>query len=697
MLDQDTLNWEEPFSWSNPDIDLLEALWTLQVARMEYLPDFWAWTDALVADLHNARTLAGTAVETDAIDCARFVTCMPAVYATRAAGQLGPCYDWIWTAVSPTHDRNQRVNNNTYTFLNFPHAPRNLFNRYLQDVSEFAGACFYVAYRFGGLDELTADVAPACWRVVSSIQRQNPAERGPVEAMSQMVIWAAYIDWPASVNWAADLVDTAARTQSLRNKLDIAMVFTTQANRFVEGTPQEWAARALSEWGSVMVEHERLQALAVAIEGVEDWRSRRAEVLEEISRLRASYLANLRSGESDLEVLELRAVVLNPLIFALVNWGEIDDVIVVLGAWYRANNVEPSEAELLVLVPTHNGGAAYLWPGGSWLTGTGDTATYDDLQRAASTALGSYFRGGDGDHSPDRYEDIRFDVIDASAGPRLEEAMAAHYRFEELRERLPADWAPRSVLIFPSGPEPLQAMLARYANVAAPLEISFQSAFPSRPIRRIAVWAGGPLHERFEIDAIRHVAERSGWGVDLHGSANPTRDDLRRFYENDEADVVWVISHGTHDPFAVGGSGLHMPDETLINLEEIRGWRIPTDGRRLLVLNSCSGASAQMRGGLSRIGLAQSLVSGHQAVVGHLWPVHWTTGLAFGAALAARLEDALPEQAALEAAQMLADPQQLNTFLEDRYLGCDDMLDRLRRSGEDLTSIVNWGCPVLLT
>ncbi len=696
-LEPKVLIWEAPFAWSAPDLDLLDALQTLQVARMECLPEFWAWTEALIADLHEARSVAMTDAEMDAIDCTRFVICAPALYATRVSGQMGACYDWIWTAIAPTHVREKRINENTYKFLNFQHAPHALFELYVAHVAEFVAACFYIAYKFGGLDALSADLALSCWAVTSELHRRDPNDERAFEGMVQMVIWAAHREWADGPAWARELLAHAGCARSPRQPLQAVMAFTTPANRYVDGTPQEWAARALRHHGGAMLGHERLQTHAVALAEPAEWQERRAEILAETTKFREECLAAVRAGESDLEVLEQRVSILHPLVFVLMQWGEVEDIVALLGAWYRAPHAEAADANVLVIVPTLNGGAGYLWPGGRWLTGTGDFATHDAMQQAAGTALGSYFRGSKGDHAPEGYEGFRFDVVDAPGGHVLEAKMAAHYRFKELQERFPAGWSPRATLVFPSGPEPVQAMLAKATAVTAPLEISFERPLPPRPIRRIAVWTGGLLHETFELDAIRHVAHHVGWAVDVHGSADATHVDLRRFYEDGAADVLWVISHGAHDPFAVRGTGLHMPDETLVDLEELSSWRTPGDGRRLLILNSCSGATAQGRAGIARIGLAQSLVSGRQAVVGHLWPVHWTAGLAFGAALAASLEADPTEAAALAAAGRMQEPKQLLTFLEARFQGCDELLERLRRSGEDMSSLTNWGCPVLLT
>lgn len=689
--------WEAPFSWTAPCLDHLDVLRAWQAVRMEHLPDFWTWTEALIADLRDARSAARTDTELDAIDCLRFVICAPALEVTRVSGQMGACYGWIWTAIAPTHVREQRINENTYSFLSFDHAPHALFRLYILHVPEFAAACFYVAYKFGGLDFLSADLARHCWPVVTDLHKRNATNERAFEAMVQMVIWAAYRTWASGPTWAGELLVHAAQSPSPRQHLQAVLAFTTPANCYVDGTPQEWAAGALRNFSGAMLGHERLQAYALALTKPAEWRERRAEILAETTRFREECLASVRPGHSDLEVLEQRVSILHPLVSVLMQWGEVEDIVAVLGAWYRTPHAEASDADVLVIVPTLKGGAGYMWPGGRWLTGTGDLVTHDAMQRAASKALGSYFRGSDGDHAPGGYDGFRFDVVDAAEGHALEAAMGTHYRFEELKKRLPANWSPRAILVYPGGPEPVQAVLAKAADVTAPLEISFERPCPPRPIRRVAVWTGGPLHEAFELDAIRHVADRAGWVIDVHGPAGTTRDDLRRFYEDEEADVVWVISHGAHDPYAVGGTGLHLPDETLVGLEDLRTWTTPSGGRRLLILNSCSGATAQYRSGIARIGLAQSLVSGRQAVVSHLWPVHWTAGLAFGAALAASLEADPTEAAALAAARLMQEPEGLLDFLESRFQGCEELLERLRHSSEDLSSLTNWGCPILLT
>lgn len=688
--------WEAPFSWSNPDVRLLTLLWLAQRTRLQHMPAFWVWTEAMIADLRQAHAAIGSAEARNAIDGARFITCAPALDMTRASGQLCACWDWIWTALSATHVPSQQINQNTYQFPVPLEKSSPLAVLFTKHVSHFTAACYYVAYKFGGLDELSGDLAPACLRLASLRLQQDPNDDVAFEALQQMVIWAAYRDWADGETAAHDLLAAAGRTISTRLKLQSLITFTTPAHRFVDRPPQEWAAQALAEHAEDMVGHERLQMLAMVVRDLADWHMRRREILAEIAALRDECFAFAQPGQSPIEKLEQLVSITHPLLFHLVNCGATDAVFDLLSAWYRATDAEPADRDILAVFPTHNGGTAYLWPGGSWITGT-MAETGNAMMRAIKPALGIYMRDGDGDHAPESFEEFRPDMPQAPLGYALEAAMEAHYRFRELHERLPDEWRPRATLFFGGGPEPIQAMLAKAARVVAPLEISFQRARPPRPVRRIAVWIpGGLFHATFELEAIQHVAGRAGWIIDVHQPDHGTAEDLRRFYEAEDADVAWVISHGAHDWHAIVGTGLHLPDGGLVDLEQIVQWRVPGPDRRLLILNSCSGAAAQLRGGIPRIGLASSLVSGRQAVVGHMWPVSMATGLAFGATLAGCLEDHGPEAAALAAVALMHDPGHMLAFLDGKFAGCE-LLERLHRSDEDFGSLTNWGCPVVLT
>ena len=117
----------------------------------------------------------------------------------------------------------------------------------------------------------------------------------------------------------------------------------------------------------------------------------------------------------------------------------------------------------------------------------------------------------------------------------------------------------------------------------------------------------------------------------------------------------------------------------------------------MLVLNTCNGATTQGMAGMARIGLAQSLVQPTQAVIGHLWPASSALGLAFGTLFAANLDSGDVTDAFATTLRELRDPDAIVASIEARLGAPFAGAARIESCKADLSSILAWGCPVLLT
>jgi hypothetical protein len=125
---------------------------------------------------------------------------------------------------------------------------------------------------------------------------------------------------------------------------------------------------------------------------------------------------------------------------------------------------------------------------------------------------------------------------------------------------------------------------------------------------------------------------------------------------------------------------------------------VPSVGRRLLVLNICSSATALTFNGMARSGLAQELVSLRQQVIGHLWPIDYYAALAFGSSLAFGLTREPPPAALRDASLLMRDQVKLINMLTE----ISPELQAIRRlngqrAAEVLQNVLSWGCPVILT
>jgi hypothetical protein len=238
-------------------------------------------------------------------------------------------------------------------------------------------------------------------------------------------------------------------------------------------------------------------------------------------------------------------------------------------------------------------------------------------------------------------------------------------------------------------------MLATEAGAPAAQEVSLRQSLPDRGIKRVAVWPGSTMHAGFEVEALRRVADTAGWDLDV-GNGGDDPEQFISFYERDDADLLWVIGHGEHSPYRLEESGLAFGDR-LISAEQLLNVPTGSGERRLLVLNVCSGAASQVRGGLARVGLSHEIVGPAQQVIAHHWPIGMYTGLAFGAKLALELMASPSAEAYSATIRGLRSPTELLRELIDR-LGPDlGIHERLANQKAQIGNFMSWGAPVLLT
>lgn len=126
--------------------------------------------------------------------------------------------------------------------------------------------------------------------------------------------------------------------------------------------------------------------------------------------------------------------------------------------------------------------------------------------------------------------------------------------------------------------------------------------------------------------------EERGVETDVHLEEDIDKDFFQQIYECPDYDVVWIAAHGVFDPYQPNLAGIRLSadGQRKLLLEEILHMSLPLTGRRLLVMNLCSGGDALIGEGPTGVGIASLLAGCEQAVVSHLWRVHENTALVFG-------------------------------------------------------------------
>lgn len=690
--------WDGPFDWANP-VSKTIALTLIQLQSrfaFEGQREFLDYCAAVGDDVGGMVEDGVVGYEADTVDEYRFLFALKPMELCLAWGLNGQCHGWAMWSIARNVDRDARLFDMNYSFF----APDSQAAPEFRDLAianlpRWTAAFFMLARKFGGVDDVAQRVAPMCWEISEDMIRKGIEVGQCLEALTSLANWASNADEPQAETWVTYLLKKWPDVIPDANRAQIGMLMMSSAHRFTGRDPQKWADEILKHWSHILIEHMELQVLAASLRTIEDWRERRDRIL--VSTIQLAQLYREQSGDDEtvaLQALESRISIIHPLIWFLTEYGEVNDVLDVLGAWYAKDGERTCDDNVLFVASGHMNGVVYLWNGGRLaLPREKGPTTFDAVLAAASLAQREYHRAtAVGDDPPD-IDYQRMGQPNEAAGPEFEAAARAHFEPARLVDALPPDQPIRSILTIPSLPAPVLSLLTTEGGVVASEEVSLQQPLPVRPINRVRVWQGGTMHEAFEVEALERVAILAGWKIDVQSGDHSA---FERFYSDPDADLLWIIGHGEHSPHRIEGSGLVI-DEDIVMADRLRELTPESDGRRLLVLNVCSGATAQVRGGIARIGIGQELTGPRQQVAAHLWPVGMYAGLAFGAKFALELSETSTAEAYARTVTGMRNPAALRANLIER-LGPELAIhDRLANQDDQVGNAMAWGAPVLLT
>lgn len=706
------LAWQGALDWADEAAIVLFARTVLE--RMTFAAEReLGWlneiADAATRDLNALLATAPDERATRSILFLRFLFTLPAMEAAFSHGRRGASYDWAFRGLTADYD-DRRRRNDGYVYLPLRQLGDPRIGAYATRwLPRWCHSFFLMARDAEVRREVAATFTP-CWEELDGILRVDGPGDEPLRteiffAYASMASWAVHEDDDHAEAWVWQLVDAWNKGDIPGGAASVvATVFITKAHPLTGRSVRDWAQEVLDRLGGTLREHERLQFLVATIDTWERWRQLRPELLREIAELNARAADAEEIGGSALFAREARLDIVKPLVALLVRQQDLAGVVDILSAWYRAGGTAPCADDVLLVHPAFGDGVATLWPGGTLI----DTATtpggHERVVAALDEALGNCT---DPDAPP--FDERREGMPNYALGHVVETAMTDYYRPATLKRNFRRMGDPRSLLVFPSVSDPLQALLARDLGLTLPLEVSLAAAEDARPVRLVSIWAGSTYYTDFEVRAIEAFAKVHGWRAEIYpASAEGDADDFLGFYRQFEPDVLWVAGHGefvAHRPdetgIVVGSPRATRVDDvaidTILPMATVAALDVPGPGRRLLVLNTCNGATTQGMAGMARIGLAQSLVGPRQTVIGHLWPASSALALAFGALLASHLDGRDATAAFAATLADLRDPAGIVQAIESRLGAQFDGGFRISSDLRDLASIMAWGCPVLLT
>ncbi len=656
-----------------------------------------AVSEAIVGDLRDLEVeIAGDERDERILQFIRFIACQAPLNASSGFGLSGQAHDWFYLSITPDHDPSKSYNNG-YGFWPIAGVADGRLGQHATDLTPLWLYNLYILARTtSGLGQAAQRYFDSAWDMIKFRIARAPDHEATVLASAAILSWAADVDHARTAEltefclalWESDRIPREYATV-------LGQVFCTQAGDHTGRTQTAWAALLLDNYSDVLREHQRLQLMAVRADTVETWARDRAEILAEIDRLARDIESQAEQmGAPKLYTLESRIEIINPLVHRLVRFGDLEGLLDVLFAWYARPGTARCSGDVLFVCPTHAYGTAYLWPGGTWFAPDRDLEPLNAAVAAAFNQARS--TGGTEPHFPPGWSEDRAGTPVAVASQGLEDAVRDHYGLDALADHIPSEVRLRSILTFPTLRDAAPALIARQLDRMLPLEASLGQAAEPRPLRRMSVWAGHTNMTEAEVECLTVAGRAGGFDVEV---TSPAEGDLagqfRTFYEDVDADVLWVIGHGQFDAHSAARSGLQFDYDAVLSWEDLGRMTVPSSGRRLLVLNVCSGAEVKVTGGMARIGVGPELVGETQMVIGQQWAVDGHVALAFGALAASRLAQGQDASAAIEGAIVdLRDPDGVVDRIETA-LGQVSAVDRL--ASARMKGFLHWACPAILT
>jgi hypothetical protein len=390
---------------------------------------------------------------------------------------------------------------------------------------------------------------------------------------------------------------------------------------------------------------------------------------------------------------------IGPAIRVLSEGGRSDLAIRLLSSWSDGQQDEAAAARLIVGLTTAEPGT--LWSSAGVVrpeeVSANPRVTLDEMV----TATGAFQGVTMGNTSNPQFvasTPPRPGVPDPAEGSRFANAADDYLRLDDLRAVLEAVPDADGLVPLPGFPLPLQPLMHRKIGRTLPICSSLRTPTVDRPVRRAAIVGDATATSAWERSTVVAILRAAGIEVDEQAEIDAGR--FASLYTDPGLDLLWVSAHGEFHHTHPDRTALHLSDVLELDIDWLAELDEPADGRRLLVLNVCSGGLSATLGGPLGFGLGPMLAGPHQAVISHLWPTHMAVSAAFGVVLA----QALVEQEDI----LRAFDDAVGALLDGR----DSLIDRLRagpgdgprlaehldRSGSlDLSGVEHWGSPTLHT
>jgi hypothetical protein len=644
-------------------------------------------------ELHCERMRAAELEERMYLAFEQFLIATASLRVASQDGELSQMGDWITWAVTAEQQVHFMQEMELGRFADFRNSPAIALSPTYEaaNVMYFSGFYDY-ARRRTAMKEIAETLWPYAMAVFQIVMDQPPRMIASPEIMlgCMMLTWAAKESHERARKFAPFIeAMVSANALPLPHRAYFCLTLSTSAGRFSSLTPNDWARRALQEFGEFLSELDHTQLMTNLLREDEHGRIDAEAILVQMAKTRAlrnrglSTLAATRDAAQTAEFIQ-------PYFVRTVASAASDLVLRGLQTWYNQiyPNDELDSRQVLFTVPFGETGTTVLCGTERHLLERDTQLALEEVSLRMMEFLGTYttVAGADNASLP----------VPERPGHPMEQAVGLAKALQNAYcpVGLEVPGGAQCQLILPMEGHPIQATQLANWGKTWPIASSLGKPRGDRPPKSVLIWDGGTITAPMESAMVTAAFELSGATVRVITPQTCSPEKFMIEYQNAEYDVLWVASHGLLDPWSPHDVRLHLaPDNSAIALADL--WnRVPdSGGRRLLVLNVCDGARFAEPGMLPRVGLAAGLSTPSQATISHLWPVRYYSSAAFGAYLSHFVSTGTPYFDAYCAtmAALRKPARDVGIELRELYGRDFELTDRLRDKDEDYSDIEVWG------
>jgi hypothetical protein len=509
------------------------------------------------------------------------------------------------------------------------------------DLTQWFGNFYYTCRRLSAYHNIAEDLVQLS-RLVSYMALKYNQYEEFTWAVSCLIAWATSVKHKVSselVKEVEALISNANMPD--KHKAQLILCLTTAANIYSEKSAEEWASLLISTYGTHLRAHQKLQALVAMLpsDGSESIVQITEDIKSEIYSLKQDLNEMIKLEKPSIQLIEQDRLfeMISPIFDRLLTAKKVTLLYEVLLDWYQIPQIDSVIAEkTLIIFPKSKTGLKIGLNNETVHYKRDISSSYASLIRASNQFLG-VSHSINGIHDFEFWEHLpeRMGVPKQNFSDELYGHLVDFYGFEikELNAFIKSHAnSIESYICLPSMHYPVQFLMQKGLETCWPLGISLKKAKLDKAVVKVCLWCGaGSLTEQIESETLTKILEASGIEVTLFKSDQTTKRRFINIYQDNQFDVIWVMSHGEFDHWKTGEISIEIGKEEFLSLDEAMKLSVPDDNnRRLLFLNICDGATHSSTEGLERLGFAPALASSLQCVISHLWPITSWSAATFG-------------------------------------------------------------------